>query len=197
MKRIATLGILTGTLAMFFMVSQYTAYASKANSVSISVDMHLTGPTSAEGAFKASGAISDAGTATETFQIAADGKSVEGDKTLVGSKGEVSLHFSGSIVPLQGGASLQVTGTWQAVSGTQAYSGISGGGPVNTILNMAAGTLHADYTGDVSVGNTPGMPRTGAPYTGAMLLLAMAAAAILAGALLARQPRLIRRERGR
>jgi hypothetical protein len=117
--------------------------------VSISVDMHLSGQTSAEGTFKAWGSINDGGTTTETFQIAADGKSVEGTKVLTGSGGNMVIRFEGSLMPEEGTSKVDVNGTWEVVSGTQAYSGIAGGGQVSTVIDLAVGTLHADYTGDI------------------------------------------------
>jgi len=117
--------------------------------VSISVDMHFSGQSSAEGTFKAVGSINDWGATTETFQIAADGKSVQGTKVLTGSEGNMVIHFEGILMPVEGTSKVDVDGTWKVVSGTQAYSGIAGGGQVSTVIDLAAGTLHAEYTGDL------------------------------------------------
>lgn len=195
MKTLTIMGLFAAVAALFFAAPHRAAHAAPDN-VSISVDMRLTGQTSAEGTFTASGAFGDSGAAVETFQMADGGSSVQGSKTLRGSNGDIVISFSGSITPLEGGAKMQVAGTWQVTSGTGAYAGIVGGGQVNTTLDLAAGTLHADYTGDVSLAaaSAPaGMPRTGAADNLAGWLVRLALAAVAAGLVLAARGRSGRR----
>lgn len=152
MKWIVISGMFAGMLAIPFLASPRagsTRAHAGANNASISVDMNFAGQTSAEGTFKASGSINDGGATTETFQIAADGKSVEGTKILIGSRGEVVIRFKGRLMPVEGTSRVDVSGTWEVVSGTQAYNGIAGGGQVSTTIDLAEGTLHADYTGEI------------------------------------------------
>jgi len=149
----------------------------------LTADMQERGNNSADGTFTITGEFSDSGRVTETYKL--DGPTVDGVKTINGSKGTIMLHFLGNIAPTEDSAVMHVTGTWDLLSGTGEYAGITGQGTIDTMLNIQTGVLHAVYTGtaDLSAPGAVGMPRTGGSgFPVEMWLLAACASALVCGA---------------
>ncbi len=185
MKKLTTaVAVLAVVAAQFALGSGPAALASAAAAAAaqdtvIIVEMHLTGETTAEGTFTATGALNDSGSATETFTI--NPPKVAGTKILVGKHGNITLSFEGDLAPVAGTPNIRVQGHWEITSGDGAYANISGQGAVDTMLNTQTGVLHAEYVGSVQGGaQVAGMPRTGgsdASVLGQLLLACMLAMA--------------------
>ena len=126
--------------------------------------------------------FADSGQASETFTIT--GPAVDGLKTVTGRQGTMTLHFAGNLAPTDNPDVMGVSGTWNLVSGTGAYAGITGQGTLDTTLNVKTGALHAVYTGTADVAAAPvGMPSTGGSTGSPLLwLLLSGALALVAGA---------------
>ena len=154
-----------------------SASAAVAQNTVIVVDMHLTGETTAEGTFTATGVLNDSGSATETFTI--NPPTVAGTKILIGRHGKIMLQFEGDMTPVEGTPNIRVQGHWEITSGDGAYANISGNGAVDTTLNAQTGVLHAEYAGSIEMdGQTVGMPKTGgadASVVDQLLLMGMLA----------------------
>ncbi len=149
----------------------------------LTADLQAGADNTATGTFAITGGFADSGQATETFTIT--GPAVDGLKTVTGSQGTMTLHFAGTLAPTDNPDVMRVTGTWNLVSGTGAYSGITGQGTLDTTLNVKTGALHAVYTGTADVASTPvGMPSTGGSTPSPLLwlllsgILALAAGAV-------------------
>ena len=148
----------------------------------LTADLQAGVDNTATGTFAITGGFADSGQASETFTIT--GPAVDGLKTVTGRQGTMTLHFAGNLAPTDNPDVMGVSGTWNLVSGTGAYAGITGQGTLDTTLNVKTGALHAVYTGTADVAAAPvGMPSTGGSTGSPLLwLLLSGALALVAGA---------------
>ena len=114
----------------------------------IGMNLHFTGPTTTAGTFVASGAISDSGTAdVKNLALAPIGNSdsarLSGDETFSGQNGTIVTRFKGIAFPLSNPHQVG-KGQFQILSGTGAYTGLTGQGTfvivVDPISNQLIGT---------------------------------------------------------
>jgi hypothetical protein len=119
------------------------AAATPPKSLTINVDMWVTGENSAEGAFIMNGLVTDAGDVTEIFFLADD--TSHGVKTLVGQQGTITINYQVRLTwtPDTGIAE----GRFVIVGGTGAYAKLHGVGTTNATLDLKTGHLLASYTG--------------------------------------------------
>jgi hypothetical protein len=80
----------------------------------------VTGPESFRGTFVASGVVNDSGSYAGTFRFA--GNTIHVVKTLVGSKGTITLKTDAVVVPTSPTTIRFQAGHWNVVSGTGAYA---------------------------------------------------------------------------
>jgi hypothetical protein len=141
-KRIVTLGVF---LVVAFVAWLPVAEASPPTPVTITIDQHLTGPTTAAGTFTASGAISDSGDYVEEFRLATSG-AIQGIKTLTSQRGTITLRSVGRLV-FTGPTAAVAEGRWVILSGTDDYSRLHGQGSVTVSVDFATGTAVAIHEG--------------------------------------------------
>lgn len=89
--------------------------------------------TTLEGTFEAQGAIGDRGTVQEVLDSTEplhERGSIYGVKTLVGTKGTITIEFYASLKNVNQ-TSLQASGGFRIVRGTEAYEGLQGNGEID------------------------------------------------------------------
>jgi hypothetical protein len=150
MSKQATALLVTAFVASLVLVLPLQAVASAKEPVAIATDGTLTGPTSAAGTFTLSGAVSDSGTFVETFRIA--GLSIQGVKTLSGSRGTITLVVEAVLRWTSPTTADLSAGHWRFASGTGAYAGLSGGGAPGAAgsADLATGEVAVVHRGFVS-----------------------------------------------
>ncbi|MDX1531248.1 MAG: SDR family NAD(P)-dependent oxidoreductase [Rhodothermales bacterium] len=132
-------------------------HAGTADAVTFEFDQTATGPSTFEGTFTASGAISDAGTTEDALDVS----SPEGAnpmvatfrRTVKGRKGTLVLTGDAT-VDLADPAEAEVSGSWRVERATGAYAGHTGSGTIAGTADMTlpqphgrvryAGQLRAD-----------------------------------------------------
>ena len=102
------------------------AQATKPQAQAFELIGNLSGPTTEEGTWTATGFVDDAGTYTGTFRFAGD--SIHVEKVLVGSRGTIVLRVQTVVVWLSECTATFKAGSWQIVDGTGAYERLTGGG---------------------------------------------------------------------
>jgi hypothetical protein len=117
--------------------------ATPPESMTIEVDMWMTGEDSAAGTFEADGLFVDAGNVSEVFFIAAN--TSHGIKTLVSAVGTITINYQVQLTwtPTSGIAE----GRFVIISGTGAYEKLHGVGETYAVLDLLTGHLVASYTG--------------------------------------------------
>jgi hypothetical protein len=112
----------------------------------------ITGPTTAQGTWVATGAVEDSGTYTETFEIV--GSEITAQKILVGSRGTIVLEARSTVV-FEGCEASFEGGRWRIVDGTGAYEKLRGGGkPLATLEsrgNVCTGAVDVTHAGRAHV----------------------------------------------
>lgn len=112
-------------------LSALPADANRGEAVRIEMVGQLTGPNTIEGTWTATGALDDAGTYSETFEIL--GERITGTKLLVGRAGTITLKAQGEILWLSACTATFAGGNWRLLDGTGTYERVTGNGhPVTT-----------------------------------------------------------------
>ena len=142
MKRMLRLGVLLVVACTAWLPS---AEATPPTPVTITIDQHLTGPTTLAGTFTASGAISDSGDYAEEFRLAPSG-AIQGTKTLTSPLGSITLRSVGRLV-FTGPTTAEIEGRWVILSGTGAYSRLHGQGSTTVSVDFETGTAVAIHEG--------------------------------------------------
>lgn len=96
------------------------AAATAPEPIQIDLNAVVTGPDSFRGTFIASGVVSDCGTYAGTFRFA--GSTLHVMKTLVGTKGTITLKSEAVVVTTSPSTISFRAGVWAVVSGTGAYA---------------------------------------------------------------------------
>jgi hypothetical protein len=104
------------------------AGGASARPVTLTLHGQIALPASVTGTWKATGAISDSGTYTETFHFSNHGTIVDTSKVLIGSVGIIVLKVHARVVPLSPTRDAFVRGKWAVDFGTGAYAGLRAGG---------------------------------------------------------------------
>jgi hypothetical protein len=145
--------IWTLPVAAALLVAAVPAGAERPRAIAIRTIGTITGPTTAEGSWTATGAIEDAGTYTETYEIV-DGK-ITAQKVLVGSRGTIVLEGRGTVV-FDGCEASFSGGKWRIADGTGAYEKLRGGGkPLATPEsggNVCTGAVDVTHAGKAHIG---------------------------------------------
>jgi hypothetical protein len=125
------------------------ASASPPESITIAMNGHLTGPSSAEGVYTVTGAVADSGTYTETFRFA--GKTIHSVKTLTGVAGTATLEIRAVVVFLTPTTVTFKAGNWRLASGTGVYAELHAGGTPaltpDSFGDLATGVVHVTHEG--------------------------------------------------
>lgn len=116
--------------------------------VVIALDLHFTSPTTTVGTFTSTGAIADAGAASQTLRFA--DSTVHGVQTMTSPEGTITIRFQ-SINTATGPATFDTAGRWVIVGGTGAYADLHGTGSGSGEVDLAAGTLVLTYTGSAHI----------------------------------------------
>jgi hypothetical protein len=124
-------GVLAGLLlasVSVFGASAVAAGASGPQPVTLTLHGQITLPASVTGTWRATGAISDSGAYTETFDFSDHGAIVDTSKVLVGSSGTIVLKAHARVVQLSPTRVAFVRGKWFVDFGTGAYAGLRASG---------------------------------------------------------------------
>ena len=124
------------------------ALATPPEPVAIELHGSLTGPASIAGTWVSTGAVSDAGTYVESFEIR--GRTVHVTKTLTGSAGTIVIAAEAVVEFTSATTARFVAGHWRVVSGTGAYASLHGEGApaaVSGYVDLAAGTIELLHEG--------------------------------------------------
>jgi hypothetical protein len=110
----------------------------------------LTGPTSVDGRWAASGVLDATGTYHEDFRFA--GNSIHGVKVLASPQGTIVLDVQALYAVAPDGLVSFSEGSWSVVSATGAYAGLRAGGQPavtgDSFGDIATGTVHVVHAGD-------------------------------------------------
>jgi hypothetical protein len=130
-------------LGCVFLAFPAPAAATPPESLTIEVDMWVTGENSAAGNFTMHGLATDAGEVSEIFFLADD--TSHGVKTLVSPQGTITIRYQVQLTwtPQFGIAQ----GRFVIINGTGAYEDLHGVGTTYATLELANGHLLATYTG--------------------------------------------------
>ncbi|NJD59723.1 MAG: hypothetical protein FIA98_10030 [Anaerolineae bacterium] len=130
-----------------FLAFPKSAAATPPDTLTIDVDMWVTGENSAAGTFTISGVVADSGVATETFFMADD--TSHGVKTLVSAQGTITIKYQVQLTwtPDMGIAQ----GRYTIINGTGAYARLHGVGTTYATLDLSTGHLLANYTGTAHI----------------------------------------------
>lgn len=123
-------------------------------SVTINLDLFLTGPTTAAGTFEISGVTTDMGSVSQEFRIAGQGNTstVHGKKTLTGQNGKFEIRFQASIIPTSPTTSV-AEGRFVILNGSGSYTGFHGQGTTYIELDFVTGSLTGVYEGQAVFDN--------------------------------------------
>ena len=118
----ATLSTLATVLAVGALALAAAAPSAATAPEPIRIDLSgvVTGPDSFQGTFVASGVVSDSGTYGGTFRFA--GSTLHVMKTLIGTKGTITLKTDAVVVTTSPTTIGFRAGSWAVVSGTGAYA---------------------------------------------------------------------------
>lgn len=115
---VSTIAFAVAALAL--VTAAPSAAATAPQPIRIDLNGVVTGPESFRGTFVASGVVNDSGAYTGTFRFA--GNTIHVVKTLVGSKGTITLKTDAVVVPTSPTTIGFQAGHWNVVSGTGAYA---------------------------------------------------------------------------
>jgi hypothetical protein len=142
-------------LAVMALAIAPAATASPPVPVTFDLHGHLTGPSTIAGDWQASGAITDAGTYTESFRFAGGSptmpRTVHTTKTLVGADGTLHLRAVAVIIWQSPTLATFKAGNWRITSGTGAYRHLHAGGTPGatpeSFADLATGLIHIEHVG--------------------------------------------------
>jgi hypothetical protein len=106
------------------------------------------------GHWEASGAFSDEGTIQDVSKHDIHGSSVSVIETMAGANGTITYKWTrvNRFAPgAMGNPAALTMGAWQMVSGTGAYTGITGQGTFSGTINFETGEIHDFFTGKVTL----------------------------------------------
>ena len=134
-------------LGCIFLAFPRPVTATQPKSLTINVDMWVTGENSAAGTFIMEGLVADYGNVAETFFLADD--TSHGIKTLVSTEGTITIKYQVQMTwtPEIGIAQ----GKFVIVNGTGAYEKLHGVGTTYATLDLSTGHLLATYTGTAHI----------------------------------------------
>jgi hypothetical protein len=106
--------------------------------------LQVTGPDTTAGTFVASGAVQDAGASTvEHITVVPlghhDQAQITGDQTFTGARGSIATRFT-EIVEDSSSQHSFARGTFEIISGTGAYAGVSGDGTLLVVVDLSGST---------------------------------------------------------
>ena len=142
-RRLAFVGLaVVGAAAA--VVAPLAASGDPTQRLYLGMNLHLTGPNTSAGAFVASGAVADSGTAdvrdlTITPGAAGTGR-LSGTETYSGQQGTIVTRFQGEAFPLSSPHEVGI-GRFDIVSGTGAYAGVSGHGTFEIVVDATTNQL--------------------------------------------------------
>ena len=152
-RRLATVSLVVAGVAVA-VVAPLAASGDPTQRLYIGMNLHFTGPDTTAGAFVASGAVADSGTAdvsdlTITPAAPADTARLFGTETYTGQQGTIVTRFQGEAFPLSSPHEVGI-GRFDIVSGTGAYADVSGQGTfeivvdatTNQIIGTEVATVH-------------------------------------------------------
>jgi hypothetical protein len=135
--------ILIFLLGCVFLAFPAPATATTPQTLTIDVDMWVTGENSAAGTFIMNGLVTDIGDVTEIFFLADD--TSHGVKTLVSAQGTITIKYQVRLTwtPDYGIAE----GQFVIVNGTGVYAKLHGVGTTYATLDLDTGHLVGNYSG--------------------------------------------------
>ena len=134
-------------------VAQIAASGESARRLYLGMNLHFTGPDASAGTFVASGAVADSGTVavehTAIVPIAgSDRGTLSGVETYSGQLGTIVTRFEGVAFPLSSPHEVGL-GTFEVVSGSGAYVGLSGQGVFEIVVDATSNQLIGTETASV------------------------------------------------
>jgi hypothetical protein len=138
--------------------SPLVAEAARPQAISLTFNMHFTGPTTATGTWTSTSSLAalnaKSGTVVQTTRITGKGKGkgkktgqvVHGRKVVTASDGTFVIQFVGGLKPTSATSS-EVNGRFVLKKGTGAYAGLHGNGKIHATLDSSSGAITAVYTG--------------------------------------------------
>lgn len=111
----------------------------------LGMNLHLTGPGTSAGTFVAAGAVADSGNADVSDLTiiptgSADAGRLSGTETYTGQHGTIVTRFEGEAFPLSSPHEVGI-GRFEIVSGSGAYSGLSGSGTFEIVVDATTNQL--------------------------------------------------------
>jgi hypothetical protein len=158
MKQTLKLTHLAALASLAVIAFPLAAQGAKPQAVSLTFNMHFTGPTTATGTWTSTGSMAalsgKSGTVVQTTKITGKGKGkgkktgqvVHGRKTVTASDGTFVIKFVGGLKPT-GATTSEVDGRFVLKKGTGAYAGLHGTGKIHATLDSSTGAITAVYTG--------------------------------------------------
>jgi hypothetical protein len=116
----AQLSTIAVAIAALAVVAVAPSAATAPQPIRIDLNGVITGPDSFQGSFVASGVVSDSGPYAGTFRFA--GRTLHVVKTLIGTKGTITLRSVAVVVPTSPTTITFKAGNWKVVSGTGLYA---------------------------------------------------------------------------
>jgi len=143
-RRLATLGLAVACAAAA-VVAPLAASGDPTQRLYLGMNLHFTGSDTTAGAFVASGAVADSGTAdvrdlTITPAGPADTARLSATETYTGQHGTIDTRFQGEAFPLSSPHEVGI-GRFDIVSGTGAYAAISGHGTFEIVVDATTNQL--------------------------------------------------------
>jgi hypothetical protein len=131
------------------------AQASPPQPVTFDLHARVTGPSTIAGDWQATGALSDAGTYTESFRFAGGSatmpRTVHTQKLLIGANGTLQLRAVAVNVWLSPTLLTFKAGNWRIVSGTGAYQDLHAGGTpavtADSFADLGTGVVDMEHVG--------------------------------------------------
>jgi hypothetical protein len=158
MKQTLKLTHLAALASLAVIAFPLAAQGAKPQAVSLTFNMHFTGPATATGTWTSTGSMAalsgKSGTVVQTTKITGKGKGkgkktgqvVHGRKTVTASDGTFVIKFVGGLKPT-GATTSEVDGRFVLKKGTGAYAGLHGTGKIHATLDSSTGAITAVYTG--------------------------------------------------
>ena len=141
-KRLLILGLAIAMATAAAAVS-LAAAAEPTQRLYIGMSLHFTGPDTTAGTFVVSGAVADSGAAdVRDLTITpgnADSGRLSGTETYNGQQGTIVTHFQGVAFPLSSPHEVGI-GQFEIVSGTGAYTGLTGHGTFQIVVDTTPPT---------------------------------------------------------
>lgn len=145
-RRFATVGLAVAVAAAATAAAvPLAASGDSTRPLYLGMSLHFTGANTSEGAFVASGAVADSGTAdVSDLTIAPAGTGdtgrLSGTETYSGQQGRIVTSFQGVAFPLSSPHEVGI-GRFDIVSGTGAYAGVTGRGTFEIVVDATTNQL--------------------------------------------------------